>query len=350
MKYRALLRVILLVWLHVTIVSAARYPKEFTELAREFIAAKHNIPRGRQTLTFSQDQLTMEEFVKRGAAIIGIACSLEKVRKAFLTIVGRLKKPDQRKAANKKSNDIHNPINKANGSQAVHHSKEAAKLKETSRVNREVTLRKNPKIANHVLTKEQIAAQCELWLDETDDRLVGRDGEVLTWRQAIVSGLFAIYFGTTRRTLKIEWLRWLTERGSSLPCHAKNGRNRPVLRRMTGETITMKEAEDELGFWCAEVGVGDIVNHNCRGKEDYLQTHLTNSTRDIDDTGKPHCRLGQQLHRCIGKGAIEEKENEIFRVFASVAPITKHYFDLRPINEELRSTIWLKGTQCRVVH
>ena len=200
-----------------------------------------------------------------------------------------------------------------------------------------------------MLTKEQIAAQCELWLDETDDRLVGRDGEVLTWRQAIVSGLFAIYFGTTRRTLEIEWLRWLTERGSSLP-GAENGRNRPVLRRMTGETITMKEAEDELGFWCAEVGVGDIVNHNCRGKEDYLQTHLTNSTRDIDDTGKPHCRLGQQLHRCIGKGAIEEKENEIFRVFASVAPITKHYFDLRPINEELRSTIWLKGTQCRVVH
>jgi hypothetical protein len=37
-------------------------------------------------------------------------------------------------------------------------------------------------------------------------------------------------------------------------------------------------------------------------------------------------------------------------VFASVAPITKHYFDDRPINEELRSTIWLKGTQCRVVH
>ena len=126
-----------------------------------------------------------------------------------------------------------------------------------------------------MLTKEQIAAQCELWLDETDDRLVGRDGEVLTWRQAIVSGLFAIYFGTTRRTLEIEWLRWLTERG--LP-GAENGRNRPVLRRMTGETITMKEAEDELGFWCAEVGVGDIVNHNCRGKEDYLQTHLTNST------------------------------------------------------------------------
>ena len=198
-----------------------------------------------------------------------------------------------------------------------------------------------------MLTKEQIAAQCELWLDETDDRLVGRDGEVLTWRQAIVSGLFAIYFGTTRRTLEIEWLRWLTERGSGLPGLDKN---RPVLRRMTGETITPKEAEDELGFWCAEVGVGDIVNHNCRGKEDYLQTHLTNSTRDIDDTGKPHCRLGQQLHRCIGKGPIEEKENEIFRVFASVAPITKHYFDLRPINEELRSTIWLKGTQCRVVH
>jgi hypothetical protein len=105
----------------------------------------------------------MESFVKRGAAIIGIACSLKKVsyvparlapngsqnfprlfdtspssiqsqvRSAFLNIVLRLKKPDRRKEANKKSNDIHNPINKANGSQAVHNSNQAAKLKETSR-------------------------------------------------------------------------------------------------------------------------------------------------------------------------------------------------------------------------
>ena len=161
MKYRALLRVILLVWLHVTIVYAApRYPKEFTELAREFIAAKHNIPRGHQTLA---QKLTMESFVKRGAAIIGIACSLKKVsyvparlapngsqnfprlfdtspssiqsqvRSAFVNIVSRLKNPDGRKEANKISNDIHNPINKANGSQAASSKIFNAKLKETTR-------------------------------------------------------------------------------------------------------------------------------------------------------------------------------------------------------------------------
>lgn len=208
-------------------------------------------------------------------------------------------------------------------------------------------MRQNPNIADRVLTKEQIADQCELWLNSTDDRLVGRNGEVLTWRAAIVSGSFAIYFGTTMRKLEDEWLRWLTERGSDLPGKKKN---RPVLRRMNGDIITMKEAEVELGFWCAEVGVGDILNHNCRGKEDYLQTHLTNATRDIDDDDKPHCRLGQQLHRCIGKGSIKQKENRIYRVFASVAPITKHHFDDRPIDVKRRKLIWLNGIQCQVVH
>lgn len=158
MKYRALLRVILLVWIHVTIVYAApryRYPKEFTELAREFIAAKHNIPAGHQTLA---QKLTMEEFVKRGAAIIGIACSLKKVsyvparlapngsqnfprlfdtspssiqsqvRQAFLQIVSRLKKPDLHKEANKIQNSKNNAINNA-----INNPINNAKLKETTR-------------------------------------------------------------------------------------------------------------------------------------------------------------------------------------------------------------------------
>lgn len=196
-----------------------------------------------------------------------------------------------------------------------------------------------------MLSKEQIAAQCEDWLDSTDPRLVGTDGKLLTWRQAIASGKFAIYFGTTMRTLEIEWLRWLTTRG--LP--GGSCRNRPVLQRMDGSLFTMKEAEDELGFWCAEVGVGDNLNHNCRGKEDYLQAYLTNTTSDIDENDEPHRRLGQQLHRYVGKGGIKETPNRIFRVFASVAPITKHGFDL-PLDDERRRIICINGIECQVVY
>ena len=96
----------------------------------------------------------MEEFVKRGAAIIGIACSLKKVsyvparlapngsqnfprlfdtspssiqsqvRQAFLQIVSRLKKPDLHKEDNKIQNSKNNAINNAINN---------AKLKETTR-------------------------------------------------------------------------------------------------------------------------------------------------------------------------------------------------------------------------
>lgn len=77
MRYRALLRVILLVWVHVTLVCAApRYPKAFIDLAQEFIAEKHVVGKGHQTLG---QKLIIEAFVERGAAIIGMACALTKV-------------------------------------------------------------------------------------------------------------------------------------------------------------------------------------------------------------------------------------------------------------------------------
>ena len=56
--------------------------------------------------------------------------------------------------------------------------------------------------------------------------------------------------GLTFRTLKIEALRWLTERGANqlhLPKSKRTTKNRPVLRHPNNKVVTEGEAED-LGF------------------------------------------------------------------------------------------------------
>ena len=202
----------------------------------------------------------------------------------------------------------------------------------------------NPELAPKVLFEEQIEAWCEKWLDTPFPRR-NSAGQELTWREAIISGEFAIYFGTTRRTLEEEWLGFLTTRG--LP---QGGKNRPILQRANGNPhFTPKEAERELGFFCVEVGVGDLLHHNCRAKEDYLQGHQTRVTADIDENGDQHRRLGQQLHRYPGKGSRKQAPGDhIYRVFASVAPITKHHFV--PLDNPNRRTLWVNNVECRVVY
>jgi len=232
---------------------------------------------------------------------------------------------------------------KASGVQKAYQAKANAKLKEERRQQREKTLLENPDLAPEVLSKEEIASWCEEWLGTPFPRL-NSAGEKLTWKTAISSGDWAIYFGTTRRQLKEEWLGFLTTRG--LP---QGGRNRPILQRANGTRFTPKQAERELGFFCVEVGVGDLLHHTCRGKEDYLQTHQTCATADIDEYNVPHRRLGQQLHREISKGSIKQEPGDhMYRVFATVAPITKHYFV--PLDNRNRRTIWLNNVECRVVY
>lgn len=348
MRYRALLRVILLVWIHISLVSATlnhHQAKEFTELARLFVAESHHQIKNNRSLAH---KLVLERFLKQAAVILGItftAFTLEKIKIAFRYQVRRVINPDYETAKSKRNNANtnakFNPINKENGNRKKTNDINNAITKETARVRRVETLLNNPDLARHVLTKEEIAAQCEEWLNSTHPRLVGRNGEQLTWRQAILSGLYAIYFGTTMCTIEQEWLRFL--------CHAtvEDGGNRPILLRMNGKHFTAKQAVDELDFFHVQIGVGDVLNHNCRAKENYMQAHQTYATADYDEGGVLHRRLGQQLHRQIGKGSNKEKENRIFRLFASVAPITKHHFDERPIDDN-RSTIWVNGIQCLV--
>tara|TARA_B110000483_G_scaffold233728_1_gene302848 strand:- start:1003 stop:1440 length:438 start_codon:yes stop_codon:yes gene_type:complete len=82
MRYRALLRVILLVWIHISLVSATlnhHQAKEFTELARLFVAENHHQSKNNRSLAH---KLVMERFLKQAAVILGItftAFTLEKV-------------------------------------------------------------------------------------------------------------------------------------------------------------------------------------------------------------------------------------------------------------------------------
>lgn len=90
MRYRALLRVILLVWVHVTFVSAApryQHPAELGELLQRFITEGHQVfppithaafLQGGSWRTTAQ-LLVLEEFLRIAGGILGIAYTAKKV-------------------------------------------------------------------------------------------------------------------------------------------------------------------------------------------------------------------------------------------------------------------------------
>ena len=101
------------------------------------------------------------------------------------------------------------------------------------------------------------------------------------------SGGWAIYVGLTKRTLEVEYLCWLTPRGSG---RGDGTRNRPVLVRADGTGITQKVAEKELkaiGFF---VTMHNKLRFNCSEVEDRLQGLCH------------HYGLGRRLHRVVGAG------------------------------------------------
>mmetsp|Transcript_363 Transcript_363/g.1397 ORF Transcript_363/g.1397 Transcript_363/m.1397 type:complete len:353 (-) Transcript_363:50-1108(-) len=352
MRHLALVRAFLLVWVHLALVTAT-HPQALHALAQRWIDDGHRFwrhPNAEQTRIAA-------EFVALAASILtaaGIIRTNDQVKTTFKAVVkGRnrtISGAAQAAYAERKASGAEQAYQakayferKASGVQKAYQAKANAKLKEERRQQREKTLLENPDLAPEVLSKEEIASWCEEWLGTPFPRL-NSAGEKLTWKTAISSGDWAIYFGTTRRQLKEEWLGFLTTRG--LP---QGGRNRPILQRANGTRFTPKQAERELGFFCVEVGVGDLLHHTCRGKEDYLQTHQTCATADIDEYNVPHRRLGQQLHREISKGSIKQEPGDhMYRVFATVAPITKHYFV--PLDNRNRRTIWLNNVECRVVY
>jgi len=125
--------------------------------------------------------------------------------------------------------------------------------------------------------------------------------------QAAESGTWCIYSGLTSRTLEIEGLRWLCERGAN---HVEDyvgpiTKNRPVLqllvprlkKRKAGDdpnaptftnVVTESHAE-ELGFKCELIYVNSL-RLNASLIEDGLQE------------GIDHVPLGQRLHRHVAMG------------------------------------------------
>ena len=123
------------------------------------------------------------------------------------------------------------------------------------------------------------------------------------------------YVGYTARTIEIERLRWLTERGASQ--QAEDGtyvdplaRNRPTLLHADGSTIKEKaDAQEWLDFTAVEVYASTLMI-NARYVEAALQKRYQ------------HLPLGLRLWRCVDKGGKYDKEidGKVHKVFITSSP------------------------------
>ena len=128
----------------------------------------------------------------------------------------------------------------------------------------------------------------------------------------------AFYVGYTARSIAIEYLRWLTKRGQvmrkadgTFKAYTTANKNRPVLLWANGETITMTDAVEVLGFEVFEVYSSTLMV-NARAVEDALQ--------DMFQAVLP---LGVRLWRKKDKGAKYDKEiveGSVHKVFITCSP------------------------------
>ena len=127
----------------------------------------------------------------------------------------------------------------------------------------------------------------------------------------------AFYIGYTGRALEVEYLRWLTMRGScelDADGEIKEGGarklNRPVILWSDETVITMKEAEVELDFKCVELYASKL-KLNARRIECALQERFQNLS------------LGVRLWRGPDKGAKYDREGDqlkVHKVFLTYSP------------------------------
>ena len=134
---------------------------------------------------------------------------------------------------------------------------------------------------------------------------------------ACALGRAVVYFGTTKRQLKQEDLRWLTTRGRKTATNYARGAkkyacNRPVLVWSSGSTITMGEARTKLAFK-SEVIYDSSLHKNTTMVEEELQTMFA------------HFKRPTRLWRSVAKGAsgnydTQEGEYKVFITYSFKAP------------------------------
>jgi hypothetical protein len=119
-----------------------------------------------------------------------------------------------------------------------------------------------------------------------------------TMSQAIETKSHAIYIGTTKRALKEEDLRWMTERGAQDQGVTRSGlvlykgrRNRPVLLNENGTCITMGEARSKFGAKSVEISHSRL-RLNETDLEDALQTKLQPKLLGLQRATAPPRRHG----------------------------------------------------------
>ena len=206
-------------------------------------------------------------------------------------------------------------------------------------------IRDNPHMPAPELECEEVETICEDWMGTTDPEGYFRlgNGDELTWGEAMLSGEYCFYFGTTKRALEDECFRWMTPRG-----RPGGGRNNPILKRPDDSEFTMAQVKEELGFHVVELLSFQTRLDAC-AVEEYLQRTITSMHEVVvDGDPEPHRPLGIQLHRFPAKGPHSSEEAEVVAVFVCVGRITKSNFDL-PYGDPRRRLMEINGVPVKVV-
>ena len=139
-----------------------------------------------------------------------------------------------------------------------------------------------------------------------------------------VADAHAFYFGYTGRQIKVEYLRFLTERGvgGELGSGPTWQRNRPVLLWPNDSVITQKQAEENLGFKYIEL-YSSTLKINARRVEKALQERFQ------------HLPLGTRLWRAPDKGPKYDQPEDAGKVH-------KVFLTFSPLVAKARRDLWIK--------
>ena len=214
-----------------------------------------------------------------------------------------------KKASNAKSN-------------AKHNAKNNAKIQEISRKENEDRLQRlGFTSAENIISEVEAAGYASKMAVEPQDVLGGVSlSDFLKLVHSAGGSIpdpYAFYFGYTGRNLKVEYLRWLSERGQcefdadgKVKEGGHHGLNKPVLLWGDETVITQKQAENKLGFKGLEL-YSSTLKLNARRVEAALQMHFQNLS------------LGVRLWRSPDKGAKYDSEGDqlkVHKVFLTYSP------------------------------